>query len=201
MNYTSLHRLATFGLTAFIAVSFFACAKPAPFVWATDYRAPQILPAEERQVRPGDKVIVHVRGQDALSGEFTVAGDGRYRQPRLGLVEVGGYSVKEAESRLKQRLEGWLDSSLIEVSVEHQPQSISVLGSVRRPGRYALASGMGVLSTLAEAGGLDDFADRDGIYVLRGTGQATRIRFRYRDLADGAHAGFELRDGDVIVVE
>lgn len=200
--YTSVHDLARVGSIAGLALALFACAPGAPYVWAQDYTPPPESPPEERVVRPGDKVIVHVRGQDALSGEFVVAGDGRYRQPRLGLVQVGGYSVQEAEKRLKARLEGWLDSSLIEVSVEHQPASVSVLGSVRRPGRFALAPRMGLLSVLAEAGGLDDFADRDRIFVLReNAGTTTRLRFRYRDLVSGTQAPFALRDGDVVVVE
>ncbi len=201
MPYTSVHNLARVGSFAFFASTLFSCAPTAPYVWAHDYSPPPEVPPEERVVRPGDKVIVHVRGQDALSGEFVVAGDGRYRQPRLGLVQVGGYSVQEAERRLKERLEGWLDSSLIEVSVEHQPAAVSVIGAVRNPGRFALGARMGILAVLAEAGGLDEFADRDAIYVLRGEEQTTRVRFRYRDLVSGALSPFELRDEDVIVVE
>ena len=201
MDYTSIHRLASLGSIVSVVFTFFACAKTAPFVWAKDYVPTAEPPAEARVVQPGDAVIVHVRGQDTLSGRFVVASDGRYRQPRLGRVEVGGFTVTDAEARLKKRLEGWLDASLIEVSVEHQPATVSVLGSVRRPGRFPITASSGLLSVLAEAGGLDDFADRDQIYVLRGEAETTRIRFRYDDMVNGAQTHFELRDQDVVVVK
>jgi polysaccharide export outer membrane protein len=77
-----------------------------------------------------------------------------------------------------------------------------VLGEVKTPGRYDLAEGEGVLHALARAGGLTEFADPDLVFVVR-SDASRRIRFRYGDLAvaEPASARFQLRNGDVVVVE
>jgi polysaccharide biosynthesis/export protein len=62
------------------------------------------------------------------------------------------------------------------------------------------------MQALAAAGGLNDFAHRDGIFVLRrvrGEPNPLRIRFSWRALSEGAGkaAGFQLQPGDVVVAE
>jgi len=62
----------------------------------------------------------------------------------------------------------------------------------------------GVMSALATAGWLSEFANKDRIFVIRTEGTTIqRIRFRAADLtAAEPHAiGFRLQDGDVVVVE
>jgi hypothetical protein len=50
---------------------------------------------------------------------------------------------------------------------------------------------------------LNEFANRDRIFVLRGAAPQTRVRFRARELtgAEPHAARFLLQDGDVVVVE
>jgi polysaccharide export outer membrane protein len=75
---------------------------------------------------------------------------------------------------------------------------------VTHPGSYALADSATVLQALASAGGLTDFAATDRIFVLRRThGLVDRIRFTFKSLTgtSGLAPLFELRAGDVVVVE
>jgi hypothetical protein len=65
-----------------------------------------------------------------------------------------------------------------------------------------------VLSAIASAGGLTDFARRDSIFVLRSVNRndgkpPVRIRFRYGALthAERPAATFRLRSGDVVFAE
>ena len=75
--------------------------------------------------------------------------------------------------------------------------------SVQRAGRFEMQFDEGILAALANAGGLNEFADSDSIYVVRREPHLLRIRFRLRDLAgpEAISARFRLNDSDVIVVE
>jgi polysaccharide export outer membrane protein len=61
----------------------------------------------------------------------------------------------------------------------------------------------GVAQALAAAGGLTDYANRDRIFVVRSSGNPSRVRFTFNDLASGEATAtrFTLRKGDVVVVE
>ena len=94
--------------------------------------------------------------------------------------------------------------------VEPRPPQVAVLGEVTSPNRYNISYGDGVLQALALAGGLTEFADPKKIFVVRKepgvAGEAApplRIRFDYEDLLGGEEVSldFQLRDGDVIVVQ
>jgi polysaccharide export outer membrane protein len=79
---------------------------------------------------------------------------------------------------------------------------VSVVGEVRNAGAFNVDPGSSVLHALASAGGLSDYADADGIFVLR-KDMPKRVRFRFQDLRDGEKRAmqFALQAGDVIVVE
>jgi polysaccharide export outer membrane protein len=81
---------------------------------------------------------------------------------------------------------------------------VSVLGEVRKPGRYEFRSQATVLDALAVAGGLSDFAARSRIVILRqnGRGGAERIPVNYNKLvtADTPPSNPYLKPGDIILV-
>jgi protein involved in polysaccharide export with SLBB domain len=81
--------------------------------------------------------------------------------------------------------------------------AVTIVGEVRNPGTFNLAHGAGVMAGLGAAGGLNDYASNDGIYVLRAKQSGQRIRFRYTDLTrpDPAALNFELHEGDAVLVE
>jgi polysaccharide export outer membrane protein len=176
-----------------------------PFVWATDLP----VPAEDRQlVEPRDSVLVVVKNQASLSGEFVVHDDGTYLQPTLGNIPVAGREPAVIASDLQSRLAGILANPEVSVSiVKSAPVRVSVVGEVRNPGSYELLREHTVVSALAFAGWFTDFARRDRVFVVRSTALATaaqaRIRFRASELtsAEPHAARFQLRDGDMIVVE
>jgi len=178
------------------------CATQRPFVWVQD------LPAQSAEgdtvIQPRDTILVHVRDQLPMSGEFIVREDGGYLQPSVGNVQVAGRTPVEVATELQTRLEGMIVKPQVGVSVARAAAvRVNVVGEVRTPGIYELARDRTVMSALAAAGWLTDFASRDGIFVLRHGNKETRVRFRAADLtAPGPEVSrFRLRDGDVVVVE
>jgi polysaccharide export outer membrane protein len=179
-----------------------SCSSGAPYIWAselpqTELRAPPAL-------RPGDKIQLAVFGQDTMSGEFEIRPSGEVVLPAGGgRFPAAGKTPEQLAFEVQTRLKGVLaDPRVTIVIASRHPANVSVLGEVRAPGRFELVEGEGVLPALARAGGLTPFASPDRIFVVR-TGNGQRIRFRYDDLtsARGTSPVFELRSGDVVVVE
>src|SRR5262249_34547353 len=129
--------------------------------------------------------------------------DGKIAVPFLGDVEVRGKTPAAASRELAAHLKEYVVSPVVTISVEEpQPTAVSVLGEVTHPGTYTLDPSPGVLQALAAAGGFTDYANREGIYVVR-RASAQRIRFTFSSLmhGEGRAAAFRLHAGDVVVVE
>jgi len=74
---------------------------------------------------------------------------------------------------------------------------------VSQPGLYNLEPGARIAQALAAAGGLKDFARKDGIYLLRSSDGTSRVRMTYNDVTarTGRAYSLRLRSGDIVVVE
>jgi polysaccharide export outer membrane protein len=184
-----------------------ACAgAPAPFTWVESLPR-DATPADgaEYRLAPGDVIAIAVWNQDAISVPRTrVREDGRVSMAFLQDVEAVGLTPSELAVRMQTRLKAFIVNPVVTVRVEETRSiRVSVVGEVRQPGQFDLGPSPGVLQALAAAGGITDYAKRDGIYVLRSAPAQSRIRFRYEALARGeaSAAGFRLRDRDVVVVE
>jgi len=75
----------------------------------------------------------------------------------------------------------------------------SVVGQVKRPGRYDLRDNVRVADAIERAGGFRDSADQERIAIVRGT---QRHIFNYRDFLLGKNIedNLLLEDGDVVYV-
>lgn len=185
-------------LAIFVGV---ACASERPFVWVHDL---PLLQGDQAVIAARDTIVVDVRNQAALSGEFVVGDEGVYRQPTLGTIRVEGRTPAALASDLQERLKDLVVKPEVTVSiVRAAPVRVNVVGEVRTPGSYELVRGRSVVAALAAAGWLNEFANRDRIFVIRIDQTEQRIRFKARELtaAEPHAARFRLRDGDVVVVE
>ena len=180
-----------------------ACATGGgPYTWAKEVPLPQ--PAREAPIQPRDTILVHAASQKDVSGEFPVREDGSYVQPPLGPITAAGLTPAQLVNVLKAKFEGIIVTPQITVSIpKRAPIRVNVIGEVKTPASYELERDRTVGAALAAAGGLNDFADEDGIYVVRVKESPPRIRFKLRDLksAEPHSALFELRDSDTLVVE
>ena len=147
---------------------------------------------------------VRVFEQEAMSSRVKVRGDGKVSLPFLGETEVRGKRPSDVARELEAKLKEYVVTPRVTVNVdEFQPITVSVLGEVTHPGSYQLDATAGVLQALANAGGMNEFADRDRIFVLRKTPSLRRIRFTFEALKrnEPRAATFMLQGGDVVVVE
>lgn len=170
------------------------------FTWVEDYRDPR--QGSPYVIAIGDSVHVRVFNQEGMSGTARVRPDGKISLPFVNDIVAAGETPVALAKQVQARLKDVLVNPVVTVSVEEvRPLEVSVLGEVRRPGIYRLERGSGVLTALAAAGGIGDFGNKDAIFVIRDG--STRIRFTWHSLqvANEAAAGFQVRPGDVIIVE
>jgi polysaccharide export outer membrane protein len=185
-----------------------ACKHTGDFVWVDDLPKASQSAEKEYVIQPGDTLSVRVWNQDGMSAKPRVRPDGKISLPFLNDVEAAGITPNVLARRLQARLKDFIVNPVVTISLEEpKPIQISVLGEVGHPGVLHLEAGAGLIQALATAGGLNEFASREGIYVIRQTsseaGPPLRIRFTYEALVQvrGAAATFRLQTGDVIVVE
>lgn len=153
---------------------------------------------------PGDTVLISVWREENLHLEVRVLPDGSITFPLAGRVEVAGLDSTTAAQNIAARLEKYLpDPSVSVVITSTAGNLVYVLGKVAKPGPVAMMAPTSVLQALSVSGGLDKFADKDAIKVVRGKGQAQEILLvRYKDLVSGRDmaSNFQLQAGDTLVV-
>jgi polysaccharide export outer membrane protein len=183
------------------ATALAGCVAEKPFVWIADL---PVTPTKgEGLIQVRDMVVVVVRDQVALSGEFAVRDDGGVLVPTVGEVAMGGRSPEDVTAELRTRLAALVVKPQVTVSISRvAPIRVHVVGEVKAPSSYELARDRSVTAALAAAGWMTEFANRDRIFVIRHEGDL-RVRFRARELTtpNPVVARFRLCDGDVVVVE
>lgn len=181
-----------------------AGCRSAPYVWV------QHLPRETERssartiVGPGDLVQVQVFDDEKMSTVGRVLPDGTLSMPVLGPVLVTGKTSEELARSLEGHLTRYMQAPKVTVTIQESLISVAVIGEVKEAGVVNVVTPAPVLKALAAAGGLTEFADSSGIYVLRTErGKTQRIRFSYSALSDGEPAAtrFHLKTGDVLIVE
>ena len=183
-----------------------ACQPKHPFVWAEEV-PPSEIPVDSMPLRTGDIIRLTIPGMEAeleKAGDLAVTADGSIMVPFVGPVPVDGLTPAQAAQQLNSRLNGIVRDPKVRVTVvEPRTPVVAVVGEVRNPGQFEVGNGERLVTTLARAGGLTEFAHPTKIYVVRTYPEPTRIRFRYEDLVGGVERtiDFEIRDGDVIVVQ
>jgi len=190
--------LMAWAITSCLAI---ACSS-GKYIWVDNYRQVRETNTEYR-IAPGDLINVRVFGQDAMSAKTRVRMDGKVSLPFLNDVTAAGQTPGDFAKTVQKLLLAFIREPAVTVLVEETHTSaVSVVGEVAHPGVYTIEPGQGVLRVLAAAGGLNDFAHKDRIYVLRSS-EEVRIRFRMDELATPGTpaARFRLLADDAVIVE
>jgi len=171
--------------------------------------SPQVAEQEEPEstfrIGREDVLDISVWRDPDLSRTLPVRPDGMISLPLLGDVQAEGQTPDELAQKLRQGLAPYIQDPRVSVIVrEVNSTRVYVTGEVAQPGAYALRGRMSLVQVIALAGGFSDFADRDGIRIIRAgeQGEGRIMRVRYSDLLreDAERRGLHLRPGDTVVV-
>ena len=157
-------------------------------------------------LRQGDRLQISVWKEDALNREVRVLPDGSISFPLVGRALVAGMSTTEVEKRIREGLKAYIPEPVVSVVVTATDgNSVYVVGKVPKPGTVALTSkDTTLLQVLSQVGGLDRFANGDGIVVLRKGADAQQqvLRVKYSELIKGQalESNVVMRPGDTVMV-
>ena len=141
---------------------------------------------------PGDQLHITVFGQQDMSGNYQIDGNGMLAFPLIGRIHAGGMSAAQLQQEITQKLSpDYIRNPSVSVEVlNYRP--FYILGEVQKPGAYPYVSGMTVLNAAAIAGGFTYRAKDDGFSISR-TENGTHTKLNASD-------DTPVRPGDVITI-
>lgn len=110
---------------------------------------------KDYQVGPEDLLAITIFGQEKLSRELRVNGQGEISMPLIGPVKVAGLTTQQIEKRLEELYgSNYLVNPQVTVEVKgYQHQRVAVTGAVEKPGSYEIIGPRTLLEVLSMAGG------------------------------------------------
>ena len=134
------------------------------------------LPYVSRQLGQTLRSVTSTYGQSQGVSGYTVDSDGNIDFPVLGKIHVEGMTREEIGRCIKDELVG---QDLVKdpiVTVEFMNLTVSVMGEVAKPGRYAIERDrITILDALSMAGDLTIYGRRDAVMVQRMEGDTLQV--------------------------
>lgn len=161
-------------------------------------------PKPDATLGPGDEFTVFVYDQKDLSGKYRVGQDGSINFPLLGWIKVAGKDQTEIAKLLQDELRGrkLIRSPHVSVLVTGmESKSITVVGSVQKPGSFPHTRGMTIVHAISLAGGFKSIADRNETILTRQAGgKVVRVKIAVERVTEGREDDVVLQVGDTIYV-
>src|SRR2546428_8524513 len=146
----------------------------------------------------GDRILLHVEGDSALSDTFTVVAGPALRLPAIGEISLAGVRRTDLEAHLTRELGRYIKEPVVQARALIR---ISVLGEVTRPGYYAVPVDLVLADALMVAGGATKDARVEQLRVLRGNSSLWSGNQLQTEIARGATLDqLGIRAGDRIQV-
>ncbi len=115
----------------------------------------------------GDKLKITVFGEEGLTGDYEIDGDGLISMALLGEVKAKGMTLRAFNKALTAQLGQYLKSPRVSAEViNYRP--FYIIGEVKTPGQYPYVNGMTVINGVAIAGGYTYRANENEVIVQRG---------------------------------
>jgi polysaccharide export outer membrane protein len=152
----------------------------------------------------GDVLNISNWKDESLTRSVVVLPDGKISFPLIGVFRAAGKTVPELQREIEAEIVKYVPDPLLNVEVrEVKSMLIYVIGRVNKPDKFILNSDVTVLQALSMAGGLNPFAKKDMIRIIRqNKDKQTVIPFRYDEVVEDAklEQNIWLQRGDVVVV-
>lgn len=120
------------------------------------------------KLQSGEKVRIVVYGEDRMTGDFEIDPTGHVTVPLVGQIVAAERTKEELSQAISRKLKSdqILRNPVVSVDVAAF-RPFYVLGEVEKPGQYAFANGLNVMSAAAIAGGYTYRASRSQVHVQR----------------------------------
>lgn len=156
---------------------------------------------------PGDEVIIDIWGTNQATIRRTISPEGYINISDIGLINLNGMTVKEADSYMRRKLgqiysvDGEDASSEIKLTLGGiRTIQVNVMGEVKAPGTYSLSSFSNLLHGLYRAGGVNEIGTMREIQLFR-NGKLRATADLYEFILDGkTPEDVLLEEGDLLIV-
>ena len=156
---------------------------------------------------PGDEVIIDIWGTNQATIRRTISPEGYINISDIGLVNLNGMTVKEADSYMRRKLgqiysvDGENASSEIKLTLGGiRTIQVNVMGEVSAPGTYSLSSFSNLLHGLYRAGGVNEIGTMREIQLFR-NGKLKATADLYEFILNGkTPEDVLLEEGDLMIV-
>lgn len=158
----------------------------------------------EYRVGPQDLLEIVVFQVPDLTRTVRVNSNGQVSLPLVGVLQAGGKTVPELEAEIAAKLDAsYLQSPQVTVFVkEYTSQRVTLEGAVKKPGIYPLTGRTSLLQAIAQAEGVTDLANLDGVIVFRVIdGQKMAAVFSLKQIRAGEAPDPQVYGDDIIVVD
>lgn len=164
-----------------------------------------ITPPAGYVIGADDVLALRFWGDTQLSVDVVVRPDGKISLPLVNDVQAAGLTPEDLSSVLEKLIARYVTEPDATVIVrEIRSRKVFVLGQgIAKPGIIPLNSDMTVLQVLAASGGLLEYADKEGIVILRSEhGRERRLKFNFSDVVKGkkVEQNILLQPGDTVLV-
>lgn len=191
-----------------LILSVLAILALAPQLFAQAASTPAAIPTDtgptEYRIGAGDVIHILTWKEADFTGSFQVRYDGKITMPLIGDIVAAKRTPEQLSQQLEEQIGRFVELAKVTVTIE-RPNSAQffVLGKVAQQGAFPYIGALTVAQALALAGGFQEFAKLDQIFVIREVaGQQVYFPFNYDDFVDKRKLGgnLTLLPGDTIVV-
>jgi polysaccharide biosynthesis/export protein len=156
------------------------------------------------KIGPLDLLGISVFKVPDLNKDVQVAADGSINYPLVGQVPAAGRTAQQLEQELTAKLGAkYLRDPQVTVMIkEYNSQRVTVSGSVKTSGVYAIKGDTSLMQVVAMAGDIDTSTDSGNVVIFRTiNGQRSAAKFDIDAIREGKAADPLVDPGDVIVVD
>jgi len=182
--------------------------------WAQDTPAPTpasgpvlpegVVPPAGYAIGPDDVLSVVFWTEKDLSVEAVVRPDGMITVPLVNDIPAAGLTPDELRERIQEAAGNFVADSTVTVVVKAiNSRKVFITGMVGKPGPYPLTAPTTVMQLIAQAGGIQEYADEKKILIMRTeNGRQVAKRFNYKDVSEGKNLSqnIDLLPGDTVII-
>lgn len=155
---------------------------------------------------PGDEVIIDIWGTNQATIRRTISQDGTINIPDVGMVNLNGMTIKQADAYMKRKLgqiySVYGDNAKSEIKLtlgNIRTIQVNMMGEVANPGTYYLSSLSNIYHALHRAGGVSSLGSLREIQLIR-KGKVIATIDIYDFIREGKMDDTILEEGDIINV-
>lgn len=166
-----------------------------------------LLPPPDYVIGPDDVLTITVYGQDPAlhSGDVIVRPDGKISRLLIDEVHAAGLTPLQLKAALTKAYAKFFQEPMILVQPKQiNSRKVGISGMVLKSGEFPLNEPMDILQLITKAGGLQEYADKENIRLIRRhpDGRIETIVFNYKKVFEGKGVTQvpQLKPGDQVLI-